>query len=125
MFSWLFAIPFFSAIAKALGVVLEFLTPIAKVIGEGIANGARILGTILLDGFRDIVDAWKTIVTVFILMSSSFVYGHYFYDREGAKARAVAEFRKDYKFIPRTKKEKKNYRLPDISNPLNFDWLWR
>lgn len=126
MFTSLLAIPILGTILKAIGMVIELLTPFLKFLVEEFINGARLLIDILRSGIPDIMDNWKTIVTVIMLMSGAFVYGHWYYNTDAQRERAVASLRKDYKFVPRNSRtNKKPVSLPSLNNPLNFDWLWR
>jgi hypothetical protein len=85
-------------------VVAEFLAPVAKATGELVVWFVR---DILWEGFKDMTDNLASIVFV---IAAILVGGWYFStkcDTKPAVAKAIADLRKDYKFIPLTLAEKR------------------
>lgn len=107
---------FAPAIARVLG---EFLSPIAKAVGEFVVWFFR---DILWNGFKDMTDNLASIVFVVTCI----VIGGWALsqpkDCKAAVEKAIAKLRLDYKFVPRTPAEKKAIRKENQSQ--TFPWFW-
>lgn len=93
---------------------LVAMSPLVQGVSEGLVN----LGKRLWDGFLDVVDNINTIIFVALVALSAGLYVHFYAPKYDLKT-CVAELRKEYKFVPKTQKEKESW--------LNktFDGLWK
>lgn len=100
-------------------VVADFLGPIAKSLGEFVVWFFR---DILWVGVQDMLDNIASVVFVVVAI----LVGSYLLspkcDPKPAVDKAIAELRKDYKFVPRTAAEKKAIRKQTQGQ--TFKWFW-
>ena len=99
-------------------VVADFLSPIAKGAGEFVVWFFR---DILWEGLKDMTDNLASVIFVI----TAILLGGYFMsskcDPKPAVDKAIAELRKEYKFVPRTPAEKRAYRKQTQPTSL---WNW-
>lgn len=101
-------------------VVADFLGPIAKATGEAVVWFFR---DVLWEGFKDMSDNLASIafVTVCILIGGYFLSSKC--DPKPIADKAVAQLRKDYRFVPLTPAEKRVRRNKDQAAPCWY-CLW-
>lgn len=86
--------PFIAVIAK----FFESLLPLVK----GAADALVVFGATIWEGIVDILDNWKTIITVATLcFASGFYANKYYAPSHGTCKKQIENLRKDYKFVPR------------------------
>ena len=93
---------------KVGGGYLEALTPLVKQTGDGVVA----VTTALWEGFKDMADNSNSLLFVAAVAAIAFVYAGSINTCTGTSkscTQCVDELRKDYKFVPRTPAEKKEY----------------
>lgn len=86
-----------SSIMAALSSIIQSLSPLVR----GVADSIVVLGATIWEGVVDILDNWKTIITVALMCFASGYYSHHYYG--SSCKQQIENLRKDYKFIPRKK----------------------
>lgn len=105
---------------KVGGGYLEALTPLVKQTGEGVAA----VTTALWDGFKDMADNANSLLFVAAVAGVAFIYAGSISTCTGTSkscTECVDNLRADYKFVPRTPAEKKEYLR---SNPEHATKPW-
>jgi hypothetical protein len=111
MFSWLLLPAFVGSILKILATAFEIVSPLLKGIFEALVEYFKILW----EGLKDILDSWKTIVTVISMLLALFVY-----DRTAS----IVREHQVQKQIESLKKQIPSRKpMPQTQYP--FDWLFR
>lgn len=112
--AWVALAIFAPGILNVLSSWLVAVSPLLQGLSEGLVN----LFKRLWDGFLDVVDNINTIIFVALVALSAGLYVHFYAPKYDLKT-CVAELRKEYKFVPKTQKEKDSW--------LNgyFDRLWK
>lgn len=90
--------------------MLEILSPIL----QSILKSAVYMFGAITEGFKDMVDNWKSIVFVLCVGIAGGFIGHKSFYNDPACSKTIAQLRKDYSFVPR----KKN----TVDHPQNEWW---
>lgn len=110
---------------SVISVAAEWLRAASPLV-RGIADGIVAFVTTLWEGFKDMVDNAASIVFVatVIVLTAWYFNEPAQQDCKVYHEKKLEQFRKDYKFVPRSSKEKRAYRPASDSEPI-YEWsLW-
>lgn len=94
-----------------LGVAAEYLKALSPIV-KGAAEGAVALFKLLWEGVKDMTDNIGSVLLILAVAIGTFTYATVSANNKCTMTcdTCVDKLRQDYKFVPRTKQEKKAYR---------------
>lgn len=101
-----------------LNVVSAWLVAMAPLL-QGISEGIVALAKRVWDGFLDVIDNVNTIIFVTLVVLAAVGYVYVATPKQMDFKSCVAELRKEYRFVPKTKTEKESWFNRTLEN------LWK